>query len=187
MRKIKPKMTKRERMKSKIDSEIKKISDPLITVGILLNILKSYLQEHKSLYDTDKYCGLKPYLKGALTNTINNISKFLNENFEYPDYTAEMEDTRHKIDSMVLDSMKTDTKLMEEFYNKEDENNKRLIQTYFCSIVVIGTLRDGMKQRLKGEVYNYIKNKIEDVLHVFDKYTKFWTKEVYSDITITFI
>lgn len=175
MRRVKPKMTKKEKQEYKNNKIITGICKPVRNVGLILATFVDYLQEHRDLYN-NKETYIKPYLKGYLTSVINKTKEFIEYNFikENENYQA----IKKVIESNFIEELHFDKEIREQFFEKESEINCKLFKTYACALICIGTIYDMFIIREKNPVYNDFKERLKKILHEFKVYDNFWQKEI---------
>lgn len=175
MRKIKPKMTKKERIISDNRKKVDKIFKPIYNVEIILATFVDYLQEHRDLYN-NKETYIKPYLKGYLTSVINKIKKFIL--YEKVTNNINYNEVKTVIEENFVEELKINSKTQEEFFEKESEVNCKLFKTYVCALVCISTVYDMFLQREKNPIYNEYKIELKKILKEFKVYDNFWQNEI---------
>lgn len=175
MRKVKPKMTKKEKVEFKNNKIMNKVCKPVYNVGLILSAFVDYLQEHRELYNNEETY-LKPYLKGYLTSVINKTKEFIDYNFikENNNY----EPIKKVINDNFLEELNFDKEIQKEFFEKESEVNCKLFKTYACALICIGTIYDMFIVKEKNPVYNDFKERLKKILLEFKVYDNFWQREI---------
>lgn len=183
MRKIKPKMTKKEKIENKNRKVIDKIFRPVHNTEIILATFIDYLQEHRDLYN-NKETYIKPYLKGYLTSVIKKLKIFIqyDEVIKHKGYNK----VKDIIENNFKEELNLDVKSRKEFFEKESEVNCRLFKTYACALTCVGTVHDMFVKREKSPVYNEYKAQLNSILKEFKIYDNFWQNEV-EKIYVTII
>lgn len=177
MRKIKPKMTKKEKIEFKNNKILNKVCKPIHNVGLILSAFVDYLQEHRDLYNNEETY-IKPYLKGYLTSVINKTKEFIDYNFikEKHDYQI----IKKVIDANFMEELNFDKEIQKEFFEKESEVNCKLFKTYACALICVGTIYDMFMMKHKEPIYNDFKKRLNNILAEFKIYDNFWQKEIHE-------
>lgn len=186
MRKIKPKLSKQERKLTKINNLIIEKCKPLHNVGIILSAFCDFLQEHRELYN-NKYCYLKPYLKGTLTSVVNKTKKLIEYDYVQEHFKYQV----NSIKEIVEKNFNEEINLEEErkkgtFKNDFNDINYKIYKTYACALICLSTVIDIFFLKEKSTIYDKFKEKMKIALKDFKTYNNFWQKEV-QEIKINLI
>lgn len=184
MRKVKPKMTKRERE----EQRIKKVTNPLLDVGKRLLVFKSFLEDHRELWKRPDVA-LHFSMLGRLTITIKNIDTFLGYNFygHYDVPKAFVDDSKRVVEDFIDTCIENDIEAKENFFDNENEINKKLFKSYLCALMVLGDILDIVSMQMKDDyTYGSFKDALRTTLYLFTQYIKFWKREIYDKISFRF-
>lgn len=180
MRKIKEKISNKEKSNKRKNNKLQKQCLPLHNTGVMLTLFNEFLKEHRELFDNEE-CYLEPYLKGILTRTYKKIDFLLKYNFNKEFFKDAIKHAKKSI----IEIYDTTVEKVGEEVKKLSKINYEIFKTYACMYIILHAIHENFVKIEKDKIYNSFKNRMTDTLHEFKLYNNFWQKEI-SEFEVQF-